>query len=338
MQRFTGALFLTGAFMLAGTSVIAARLVSGQVGIFTIAAVSLFFAVLALLPLCLRRLGRNIRKKSLREWLPLILQALFGIFLFRVFLLQGLMRTSAGEAGILTGVTPAATALLARLWLKEPLYKTRVLGLVSAASGIMLLQGSLLLDSGFSLTHFIGNLLVIGAALCESMFNILSRISSVMASNKKARLLDPIVQTTLVSGIALLLCAGPSLAERPAASLMSLDAAGWMALIWYGVFVTALAFILWYAGIKRCEASTAAAFSGMMPFTSLLLSVIILGEQPGWQQWTGGFLVVLGMLLTGFKQPEMPKRQVELNNMAGAPSAAHEFHDRSGAVNCRAKV
>jgi drug/metabolite transporter (DMT)-like permease len=279
------------------------------VGTFTIAAVSLFFAVLALLPLCRQKLLEALRRNSPREWLPLLLQALFGIFLFRMFLLLGLLRTSAGEAGILTGVTPAATALMAMLWLKEPPYKTRILGLVSTVTGILLLQGALVLGDGFSLGHFSGNLLVICAALSESLFNILSRLSSVETTKGQRQALDPVVQTTLVAGIALLLCLGPALAEHPFPTLASLGVLEWMALAWYGLFVTALAFIFWYAGIKRCQASTAAAFSGMMPFTSLLLSVILLQEQPGWQQWSGGFMVMLGMLLTGLQQPAGDARE-----------------------------
>ncbi|EFU41064.1 hypothetical protein PVOR_15584 [Paenibacillus vortex V453] len=43
----------------------------------------------------------------------------------------------------------------------------------------------------------------------------------------------------------------------------------WLALVWYVPIVTALAFIWWYAGIKRCQVATAAAFSGMMPFTAI---------------------------------------------------------------------
>jgi len=72
-----------------------------------------------------------------------------------------------------------------------------------------------------------------------------------------------------------------------------------MALLWYGLFVTALGFIFWYAGIKRCGAFTAAAFSGMMPFTSMLLSIILLSEHPGWQQWSGGILIIAGTTLIG---------------------------------------
>lgn len=308
-----GALFLTGAFGLAGTSVIAARFVSGDLGAFTIAAASLFFAVITLLPLRWQKLKETLGQKPLQDWIPLILQAFFGIFLFRMFLLQGLTRTSAGEAGILTGVTPAATALMAVIWLKEPLYKTRVLGLISTVTGIMLIQGVLLMGKGFAFEHFLGNLLVICAALSESLFNILSRVSSKTTSSK-TQASDPIVQTTVVAGIAFILCLGPAFAENPLPSLMSLDVVKWMSLVWYGVFVTALAFMLWYAGIKRCEASTAAAFSGMMPFTSLILSVIILQEQPGWQQGIGGLMVMLGMLLTGLKQQASGGSQINLKN------------------------
>lgn len=304
MQPYAGMLFLAGAFTLAGTSVIAARYVAESLGIFTIAAASLFFALLGLMPLSGRRLIKALWLMSKGDWLILIIQALFGIFLFRMFLLQGLLRTSAGEAGIITGATPAATVLLAWLCLKEPLYRTRVLGIGSTITGILVLQGMFLTGADFSREHLAGNLLVLFAALCEALFNITSRISSLKASSNQSKILDPIVQTTIVVSIALFLCLIPALFEQPAESLMLIEFKEWMALLWYGFIVTALAFVLWYAGIKRCDATVAAAFSGMMPFTSLILSVLLLNEQPGWQQWFGGIMVVLGMLLTGIKPPE----------------------------------
>lgn len=299
MSRFAGILFLMGAFMLAGTSVIAGRMAAATLGTFSIAAASLFFALIGLLPICGVRLGETVSAMKSRDWLSLFLQALFGIFLFRLFLLQGLVRTSAGEAGIITGATPAATALLAWLVLKEPLSKTRFLGIAGTIMGILVIQGIFSPDVGFSREHFLGNLLVLSAALCESQFNIISRIMGIRSSSNQSPVSDPIVQTTLVAGIAFLLCLGPALAEQPAQSLMRLDMIGWGALVWYGLFVTALAFIFWYSGIKRCDATVAAAFSGMMPLTALILSVLLLHEQPGWEQWVGGLLVTAGMALVG---------------------------------------
>ena len=62
-----GKLYLTGAFSLAGTSVVAARYVSGQLGVFTIAAVSMAFALLLLLPISYRKLRETLRVLTLRQ-------------------------------------------------------------------------------------------------------------------------------------------------------------------------------------------------------------------------------------------------------------------------------
>lgn len=294
-MKFIGYLYLSCAFMLAGTSVISARLVSGELGAFTTTAVSLFFALLVLLPLCLKKLMPTVRVMSVRNWILTALQALCGIFLFRLLLLMGLLRTSAAEAGVLTGATPAMTTILAWLCLKEPVRVKNIAGIISTVAGIALIQG--LLTHAFSPEHLWGNLLVLGAAASESVFNTLSRRAVVKAKERKP--LDPIVQTTLVAAFALVFSLIPALFEQPLQTLSALSTTGWLALVWYGWLGTALAFICWYAGIKRCPAQIAAAFSGFMPLTSLVLAVFALGEPAGWHQWAGVALVILGIVVIG---------------------------------------
>jgi drug/metabolite transporter (DMT)-like permease len=102
--------------------------------------------------------------------------------------------------------------------------------------------------------------------------------------------------------IALLFCIIPACFEQPSVSLAALGLREWLTLIWYGVFITALSYLLWYMGISRCPASTAAAFSGMMPFTALVLSVLVLGEYASLLQWCGGLLVIAGMVLIGMEK------------------------------------
>lgn len=299
MDHLNGKLYLICAFSLAGTSVISARLIMGKLGTFTITAVSLFFALAFLVPLCCKQLARYVRLMSFRNFLFLSLQALCGIFLFRMFLLSGLYYTSAGEAGILTGATPAITALLAMIVLREPVSGRKLAGILCTVGGILIIQGVLTPGNGLSLAHIGGNILVLCAAACESAFNTLSRISAVKAAADLKEPSSPIAQTAIVSAIALILCLIPAALEHPLLELSGIGLMEWAALLWYGVFVTALAFICWYSGIKRCGAFTAAAFSGLMPFTSLLLSTVVLGESADYQQWLGGFLVIFGMILIG---------------------------------------
>ena len=60
-KRLAGPFYLFCAFTLAGTSVLSAQYVSDKLGIFTITAVSLFFAVLFLLPICGKKLVETIK-------------------------------------------------------------------------------------------------------------------------------------------------------------------------------------------------------------------------------------------------------------------------------------
>ena len=276
MKQLSGKLYLICAFSLAGTSVISARFVTGKLGAFTITTVSMFFSLVFMIPLCRKQLVRYIRTMTFRSLLLLSLQALFGIFLFRVFLLTGLHYTSAGEAGILTGATPAITAFLAIAVLREPVGGGKLTGILFTVGGILIIQGVLSPENSLSLEHIGGNMLVLCAAGCESVFNILSRIFAVKTEADQIEHSSPVVQTSLVSAITLILCLIPAAFEDPLKGLSDIGLTGWMALIWYGVFVTALAFICWYAGIKRCGAFTAAAFSGMMHY--IRLSTAVLGE------------------------------------------------------------
>jgi len=222
--------------------------------------------------------------------------------LFRMFLLLGLQHTTAAEAGILTGTAPAITAVLSRLLLKETMNANQIFGITITVAGVFLIQNLFMLEHSFMLDHLIGNILVLCAAGCESLFNVSSRFAVVNTRTAAKPVMPPIVRTVLVSLVALLLCIIPACFERPIDSLADLGLREWLLLIWYGVFITALSYLLWYMGISRCPASTAATFSGMMPFTALVLSVLVLGEQSSVQQWCGGLLVISGMVLIGLKK------------------------------------
>jgi len=302
MDKFKGSMFLFIAFVLAGTSVVSARFVSGILGNFTITAISLLFAVAGLLPFCIKRFLNDIKQLGKGDWAIIVLQAFFGIFLFRMFLLWGLLHTGSGEAGILTGVTPAVTVILARVVLKETLCKENVFGIISTVAGIMILQGILLPGGSFSLEHLYGNILVVCGGISESIFNIIARAYSLKRVSINDKNLHPITQATLISIIAFLFCLVPSLMEKEMISISKLCFYQWLSLVWYGLVVTGVGFIFWYGGVNRSSATKVAAYSGLMPFTALILSFTILKESVGLEQWCGGILIALGIIIIGRKQ------------------------------------
>ncbi len=299
MKHMQGKLYLLGAFSLAGTSVITGYILKAMLGSFTITALSLGIVLLCLLPIYKIKTLETMRRLRRSDWFMLLCQATFGIFLFRTFLLFGVGLTSTVEAGILTGTTPAITSLFAFFLLKEKLSATTILGVCCTVTGILLLQGINLLSTRFSGEHILGNMLILCAAASESTFNIISRRHKLRVRDESAVQIHPLVQTLIVSAIALILSIIPASFEHPLASLWALGWFEWLALVWYGLVVTALAFVFFYEGVKRCDAYTAAAFSGMMPFVSMFLSALLLKDKIGYAQLGGVLLVILSMLLIG---------------------------------------
>ena len=124
--------------------------------------------------------------------------------------------------------------------------------------------------------------------------------------------MHPIVQTTLVSALALMLCLVPAWFENPVASLSAIGLKEWLALVWYGPVVTALAFICWYAGIKRCQASTAALFGddAIYRFNALGHPIKGIGRLGAVVR---GLQVIIGMILIGRNQAQTGKLSMHLS-------------------------
>ncbi len=308
MSKIKGKIYLLFAFSLAGTSVITGYILSETMGSFTVTFVSLGIMLLCLAPFYGGEAAKTIRQLKSSDWKMLILQAIFGIFLFRIFLLSGVSLTSTVEAGILTGTAPAITAVLAYLVLKEIPSGWTAAGIACTVMGIVLLAGVNIYSATFSAEHIGGNVLILCAMVSESTFNIISRRHRAKQLDKTDIPIHPLVQTLIVSAVAFVLSIIPALMEQPFIALQMIGLNEWLALIWYGLIVTALAFVFFYAGVKHCDAYTTAAFSGMIPLTSMLLSLLLLRETISFVQWGGGFLIISSMLMIGNRHRQ-PHRQ-----------------------------
>lgn len=301
-DSFKGKSCLVGAFVLAGSSVVAAGYVVNDLAPFTITFISLLFGVITTLVFYGKRTLAAVRKLSAHQWKIVFLQALFGVFLFRIFLTFGLRYTSAAEAGIITGSTPAITALFTYLILRESLTRRSLLGIVGTMLGIMILQGFPFNLDAFSLAHFFGNLLVVGAAACEASFTILAR--SLHVRRKDAYVMHAAAQAGLVNIIALLLCLIPMLLEWPWTAISALSLDGWLALLWYGSFVTLVAFMLMFTGTKYVDGYTIAAFSGVIPVSALALSILILHDKIQLYHGIGCALIVGSILIMNYRRKQ----------------------------------
>jgi drug/metabolite transporter (DMT)-like permease len=73
--------------------------------------------------------------------------------------------------------------------------------------------------------------------------------------------------------------------------------ADWFPVVYSGIVVTVIAFILWFRGLAKVPASTAAVFTGVWPVCAVLLSYLILKEQFAVSHLLGIRCVQLGIAL-----------------------------------------
>ena len=64
---------------------------------------------------------------------------------------------------------------------------------------------------------------------------------------------------------------------------------------YYGIFVSFLSYVFWFKGIAVVPAGVAAAFTGFVPLSGVLLSGMFLREEISGAHWLGLLFVLLGV-------------------------------------------
>jgi drug/metabolite transporter (DMT)-like permease len=258
MQRvdITGSLFAAGAMVAVGSSVAASSLfkdypiLAGQGLRYSLGAVVLVLFARGVLP------------RFQRADLPrLLLLSAIGLAGFNVFLIAALREADAGSVGVIIGTVPVALALV------SPVLERRRpnAGVVTAA--VVVTAGAAAVQWAGGEMTLLGFALAFGAMVCEVAFTIL-------AVPLLGRLGPVGVSTYACAGAGVLLI-GASLATEGAGAFPGPTQQELLALLYLAVFVTALAFVLWYSGVQRLSAERAGLFAGLVPVVALLTSAAV---------------------------------------------------------------
>lgn len=299
---FTARIHLALAMVIVGSSVAAGKIMAAAMPIFLASALRFALALLLLVPI-LRLKEGGLPRLSARSWGILALQSLFGSFLFTVFLLYGLRLTTSSAAGVITSATPACIGLIAWIFLRERPGRAEACGILLSVAGVMLVNAAGGSgepgepgEPGATLSPLLGNLLVMGAVVFESLFLLLRKAVPERIS--------PLGVSTVISFFGLLWFLPMAAYEAAGTDFALVGAAGWLSTIYYGVVVTVLAYLFWFSGITKVSAATAGVMTGVMPVSALVLSALVLGERLTPAHIAGCACVLAGIALisgvTGF--------------------------------------
>ncbi|MBB6671305.1 EamA family transporter [Cohnella nanjingensis] len=299
-----------------------------QMPVFFSQAASLAVALLALVPILVFRRD-VIFKVGKKDLLLLIVQAFLGMFMFRVFMLYGLRAVPAAEAGIVTSLTPAVVVLFSFFLLKERMSRRLAIGVLCSLLGVVSIRAPEWLAAGPSTStpaSYLGLLLVFGAVCGEAMLIILRKMTASHVSS--------LVGTAYVTFFSFLMFLPFSFVELRRFDVARVDAQGWGMLLYYGLFITLLAYVLWFRGVSKVPAGTAAVYSSYTPVSTLLLSYAILREPFSWAHVIGCGFVLLGVVQVSRNQAgsgrreKAPRRRREGRSLTD-PNDPPSVHTRS---------
>lgn len=249
---------------------------------FLVVSLRLIISVIALTPFAIKR-GFRLSMIFRKEYL---LYGLTGIALYYGPATIGLSLSSTANAALIQAVIPAVVALLSVIILKEKISTPHAFGIGLSIAGILLISGNP--SSGGSVT-LIGNLLIIASVVSWSIYNIQSR--------QLPEGVDPIVSTTASFYTGVLYLLPFTVWEVSLKGFPHITPAAWGALMYLGVFASALAYFLWNLGLSKMDSSQAAPFINLIPIIGLALSILT-GESVSILQISGGFIAIIGVLIT----------------------------------------
>lgn len=233
-------------------------------------------------------LQKSFHKVSRKNFFGIIVAALFGVLGHHLFLAIGLTATSATNAGLILGLVPLSTAVMAMIFLNERLTVLKTMGIIAALFGVYLIvmneKGTL---SGLSL----GDLYVLGAVLTQAISFILIKKLSVSIDSRQ------MTGLMLLMGAILLIIASFLFPETEPVKLSEQPGYVWWVLAGSAIFATGLGHMLYNYSIHKLGASSTSIFINLTPFFSIVGSSMFLGEEIQTKHWVGFCFIVLGVLL-----------------------------------------
>ncbi len=226
------------------------------------------------------------------DWKWLVSLGLLGNLLYQWLFITGINYTYAANAAVMLGTIPIWVALFSHLIKIERMNRLKSLGIFFAFSGVVLIVITGKNPISFGSDTFLGDMLIIAAAMVWGLFTILSK----QFLTRYTPLQFSAIMST-VGAIALTTIAIPHITVTNWASL---SAGAWGGAVYSGLLSIGLAYLIWNNGILKVGAVKTATYQNLVPVLGLLFGIIILGETLEWLQYVGSAVVIAGILLTRY--------------------------------------
>lgn len=244
-------------------------------------------ASVLLVPLALARGGLSRLPRPV-PWKTLLLMSLTGVTVYYILFNLALAYTTASQTALIQSAFPAIVAIMAFVWLHEHVSKRRVVGIVLAVIGVVLIVTNTEADSG-ARDPLLGNALAFASVLVWGVYTILA---------KRMSNADPIAVTATISLIGTILLIPAVWIEGANVSLASIPTSGWVPILYLGALASATGYLLYSRALRDIDASLVGTFINLSPVIGVVAGVVVLGESITVPAAVGGILVLAGVWIS----------------------------------------
>lgn len=286
-NRTKALLAIVTASILWGTAGVSAKLLVQVLNPFVAAFYRFLIASLCILPFFLRA---KKPRGYLRHLLPMSLLSAANV----VFFYLGIKTTTANAATLLYAGTPLATALLAKILIKEDVTRKKFIGVLIGLIGVLFVVVLPVLEKQSQLVGDLrGNILILFAMVLWTLYTIGSRHFS--SSNTYSPLLITAINFFTTCIVALLFGLITQQQFFPSAMF---SMRFYTTLMYAGIFITLVTYGLFQWAIHHLSATTASLKNYLEPVVAISFNSVLLGEKITIGLIAGSILVITGVTIT----------------------------------------
>ncbi|MBR4960595.1 MAG: DMT family transporter [Clostridia bacterium] len=257
--------------------------------------VSSFLAFLFLLLMNLKTGAiREMKRYSVKDYAVMGGLGFIGLFLYSALYYYGLAQLTSQEACILNYLWPIMLVVFSCIILKEKFTFTKGAAMLCSFAGIVILSLGGGGSSGGNAAA--GMISCVIAAACYGLFSVL---------NKKAAYNQNI--SMMVVWLAAAVCS--MVLGLVTETWVPIRGTQWLGMLWLGVVVDAVAYLLWALALNGAENSAKIAnLAYLTPFLSLVVSAVFLDEKITLRALTALVFIIGGILVQSICETRRGKR------------------------------
>ena len=220
----------------------------------------------------------------------LLLLAVSGVTFFFTIQYTGIKMAGASIAAILVCfLSPILISVLSSRIFKEKLARRQYAGIGVAAAGTLAVIGGGTMDVRGGSDFFVGSLILLLTPLLWTAYTL--------TGQKIIEKYSPFLVVAYVNMLGGLFLVPFSFAENSFHEILTMDIAGWSAILFLAFTCSLVGYFIWFYVVKHAGAAIASSFLFGEPLVTVLFATIFVGEKITPFVVVGGLLTFAGVYL-----------------------------------------